>query len=91
MCYKQAKVINYSFKRYKKFKYYGNIWHHLKHNIVNNTLILDEHRDWVLTSFNTWLNCYNNELISIRLQKQKTGIPISKDHLEVFISNKIKE
>lgn len=82
----------------KKFKYNGNLWHHLK-DTVKKTDILDEHGTWIKTSFNAWRKAFNKESLNFRLttSKGKINEPLDsgvsggfvKDNFEVFIDEKI--
>jgi len=68
--------------RPKKFKYKGDLWHHLK---VKNKDILQRKGDWVKTSFENYKKALYKELGSMDIYKKRTGISYSLDHLEVFI------
>jgi hypothetical protein len=79
----------------KKFTYSGNIWHHLE---VPEWTVLDRKKEWVKTDMETFIRALKAELHRCKVQSQKSWnskIPsnnlrfISKDHLEVFISDKI--
>jgi len=83
---------------YKKFKYSGEIWHHLEHLVKPNEII-SHNGSWVLTEFQVWLKAYEKESLKLRMKDNdgkinepsksgKFGI-YSVDHLEVFIPHKI--
>jgi hypothetical protein len=65
----------------KKFQYSGDIWHHLT-NVPEHTVI-NRHGDWVKTDMKTFMDALRKELVVIKKQHY------SKDHLEVFIDEKI--
>ena len=66
----------------KKFKYEGDIWHHLT---VPNNAVLQRRGDWVKTSFGDYVKALFKEVGRIEEWKKRTGIGFTKDHLEVFI------
>jgi hypothetical protein len=86
----------------KKFKYRGNIWHHLEHQCKQSEII-DKKGTWVLTSFKTWEKAFSKESLNLRHGNKEYGGTkninepyaagvsgiFSKDHLEIFISDKI--
>lgn len=71
----------------KKFKYTGNIWHHLP---VANNLILKKSGSWVLTTYKDYLDAYHKEVNKERYFKKLNGVKHSKDHFEVFIPDQNK-
>jgi hypothetical protein len=64
----------------KKFKYDGPIWHHLE---VPEWTVLARRKEWVKTDMNAFIAAFRKELINIKRHNY------SKDHLEVFIEDKI--
>lgn len=88
----------HTMKKPKKFKYTGEIWHHLGEHVPNN-LILKRNKGWVLTDFITFVKAFNKELHEETKHQNKFWLwkhleggnktklykNISKDHFEVFI------
>jgi len=68
--------------RPKKFKYTGELWHHL--NVPNKNAI-QRKGNWVLTSFADYKKALYKEVGQLRKQKERSGFGFSSDHLEVFI------
>lgn len=68
----------------KFFKHEGDIWHHLKLH-TKPSEIKDEHGAWIKTDIETYKRLLRKELGSMKKQKEREGIGVSKDHLEVFI------
>ena len=69
-------------KKRKKFKYNGEIWHHLK---VKQNQILEVQGDWFLTSMFDYKNVLRKEVGRMAVTKKREGFRYSYDHLEVFI------
>lgn len=85
----------------RKFKYEGNIWHHLTDKVKPHQ-ILDKKGTWVYTTFDVWEKAFYKESLYLRYggghsgiksinEPMKSGISggFTKDHFEVFISDKI--
>lgn len=98
ICYVQYSCINV-----KKFKYTGDIWHHLKDYVKNRNDIIREVGSWVKTSYKVYIDALRRCDISTRFEsymsfnKEKTNITgnphtmslkfFVKDHYEVFIEH----
>lgn len=76
----------YGHKSPKRFKYRKSLWHHLD---VKETDIIDRRGEWVHTEYNVWLTAYKQLLSYEKNYFYRNRIKYSKDHHEVFISNKI--
>jgi len=84
----------------KRFFYSGEIWHHLEEFTKNSDILLRK-GSWILTDISTYEKAFSKQSIHHRLEHTITkgninepwraGITncCSKDHLEVFISNKV--
>lgn len=97
---------NYRFPIYyrtrpKKFKYTGDLWHHLG-DYCNEKDIIDRKHGWVKTSYKVWLTalhkCHTKERFDSYMYKNKYSICCNgnphtcpsfytKDHYEVFIEH----
>ncbi len=75
------KGVLYNNANKKKFKYEGEIWHHLID--VPDWTIFARHGDWVKTDMETFKKAFRKEIINVDKHHY------SKDHLEVFIEDKI--
>ena len=77
----------------KEFKYEGNIWHHLGDRCKPNEII-SRSGTWVLTTFDIWKKAYSKQSINDKhwvggKNINEPTVNVSKDHYEVFISDKI--
>jgi hypothetical protein len=72
----------------KKFKYNGEIWHHLK-DYVNPNSILKQNGDWIKTDMNSFVAAFKKAAPKTEFSTQRNPITYSMDHLEVFIEGKI--
>ncbi len=90
---KEIEHFLYNNSNRKKFKYDGPIWHHLKKRVPNHA-ILDENGDWVKTDMKTFKEALRKELQYMMTPDRKENFNRgikgwAKDHLEVFIDEKI--
>lgn len=69
----------------KKFRYNGNLWHHLMD--VPEWSVIDRKGDWVKTDMNTFKKAFRKDIGMT--QSKSLPIKYTKDHLEVFIDEKI--
>lgn len=94
----QPKQILYNNAYRKKFKYNGNLWHHLG-EFVREDRILDRKGEWVKTDIRTFKEALKKELHRVSTWDRKInqgksfrGLGVSShawDQLEVFIDEKI--
>jgi len=68
----------------RRFKYEGNVWHHLGW-LLGDGDILEEKGSWYLTTFSNYVKALKKELGIRREEISRRGIHIAKDNLEVFI------
>ena len=66
----------------KRFKYKGDIWHHL--DVKHHEIILCK-GEWVLTSFEAYKKALQCEIAGRKAYKATQGWDICMDSLEVFI------
>lgn len=71
-------------KKPKKFKYSGNIWHHLTDK-VRDSDIIKKNKEWILTNIDVYIKALNKEKAEQKNMLDKKGYKNSKDHFEVFI------
>jgi len=72
----------------RKFKYYGDIWHHLSER-VPQAAVLERKGLWVKTSFDDYVVALQKEIGALEQFKKREQIGMTIDHLEVFIEDKI--
>lgn len=72
----------------KKFRFNGNVWHHIKNNVPEHS-IMDRHGSWIKTDMNTFKNVFRKE-VAIKVDNiSERDFPCSYDDLEIFIDEKI--
>jgi len=78
----------YNHANRKKFKYSGEIWHHLGEFCPEWT-IFNRHGSWVKTDMNTFAMAFKKEIALSQIPSERHPFTSTMDHLEVFIDEKI--
>ena len=93
---KNGFIYLHTMKKPKRFKYTGELWHHLT-DFTPNNLVLKRSKEWILTDFNVFADALNKAIHDKRSSAhewnwdyQKGDIPSktlngNKDDFEVFI------
>jgi hypothetical protein len=84
----KAIYVLYNNTNRKKFKYGGEIWHHLEGYCPEWTIV-NRRGGWVKTDMITFINAFKREIAKTQIPSARHPYTSVMDHLEVFIEDKI--